>query len=738
MSWKEHEENVRSAASLIWNGHPIASKESGIDFDCIIDPEPGKKIIIEATKRTDLDKLRGDINRLSTARHNLFINDNIFTTCYFVTPKEPSNDLRETGKSSNVNVISLAELKGKFLDFRKYCCIRKQRPFGSAVNPVDGKEDTIDYIPVKYEDSITGQDIPIKEIKKRLYSGRNIIITGEYGSGKSRAIKELFEHIAQDADDKSIYPISIDLKEQWGVKRAAEMIRRHMDDLGLSEYADNIIRSLGQNSLIFLLDGFDEIGAQSWSDNKDRLKEIRKAALTCVANLSELTNSGLLITGREHYFDSHEEMISCLGLNSKDTDIIRCRDEFSIPEMEKFLQIIDYKGDFPEWLPRRPLICRTILSLAEDESGLLESENSVAFWSKLIDVICEREVRIRKTLDAESLKSIYRELARLTRSKPADVGPITMSEMNTVFEKVTGMGSGDESALLLQRLPGLGRINAESLDRRFVDIFILDGLRAVDVEKSLIDNDQQVLKEKWINPLRQLGCAVLSRNLSGFDSILPSYINKSNDYGNHVLVSDLLSSICFLDSGSYDCKNINIGDGHFHYLKLGGISNIENIYIHDAIIDTLEITPGSPNNILIEKCLINRVLGISSERGMPTWAQNDNEIDQFTRIDNNTRIRESNLNEYQQVLCSIFRKTFLQPGRGRQERALMRGFERVEKKVRKIVSILLSEDYLEWIHGDDGKVYKPRRNKRPQVEKMLSELNLSQDPLWLKVSELKD
>ena len=57
---------------------------------------------------------------------------------------------------------------------------------------------------------------------------------------------------------------------------------------------------------------------------------------------------------------------------------------------------------------------------------------------------------------------------------------------------------------MLQPLAKFGRIGAKSQDRQFVDMFILDGLRAKDIE-SLTDNDenqrQRVFKEDWINPL---------------------------------------------------------------------------------------------------------------------------------------------------------------------------------------------------------------------------------------------
>ena len=70
------------------------------------------------------------------------------------------------------------------------------------------------------------------------------------------------------------------------------------------------------------------------------------------------------------------------------------------------------------------------------------------------------------------------EVASRTRVKIGDVGPVSAMEINQAFEKVVGLRPSDESAIILQRLPTLGRVESESPDRQFVDQYVLDGLRA--------------------------------------------------------------------------------------------------------------------------------------------------------------------------------------------------------------------------------------------------------------------
>jgi hypothetical protein len=89
----------------------------------------------------------------------------------------------------------------------------------------------------------------------------------------------LFSYFSGYQGRLSSYPLCIDLRDQWGTKKGNEIIRRHLDDYGLSQNADNIIKVIPNGGTILLLDGFDEIGSQTWSDDPTKLKDIRKKSL---------------------------------------------------------------------------------------------------------------------------------------------------------------------------------------------------------------------------------------------------------------------------------------------------------------------------------------------------------------------------------------------------------------------------------------------------------------------------
>jgi hypothetical protein len=147
--------------------------------------------------------------------------------------------------------------------------------------------------------------------------------------------------------------------------------------------------------------------------------------------------------------------------------------------------------EIPSWLPRRPLICQTIADLSADELDEMfgVGDNEIEFWDHFIRVLCEREALIHVSFDAVAIERILTHLARLTRTRAANVGPITLADVQNAFEAVVGQMPVEDAAVMLQRLPGLGRVKAESNDRHFIDVYILDGLRGKDVVAALKPDD---------------------------------------------------------------------------------------------------------------------------------------------------------------------------------------------------------------------------------------------------------
>jgi hypothetical protein len=95
---------------------------------------------------------------------------------------------------------------------------------------------------------------------------------------------------------------------------------------------------------------------------------------------------------------------------------------------------------------------------------------------------------------------------RLKKARPSAAKRLTFM----AFESVVGQMPVDEASLMLQRLPALGRVKAETNDRQFIDSYILDGLRAKDTGAlfTMVDRSQGTTAQSgnmfylWLNRLR--------------------------------------------------------------------------------------------------------------------------------------------------------------------------------------------------------------------------------------------
>ena len=359
MDWKTLESRVREVASYLWDAPARSATVNGVNVDCVIEHSSDYWVLVEISKESTLDKLRTDLGKFATVRPYLF-SKSIYPKCIFVCQSAPPPSLVTSGKGSNVDVVSFAQFEAMFFDYPRYHFVRSDRPFGSAVDPFSGIKDSSQYVPVQYKGLTDNRLYSIGEIANLVANDNRVVLLGNYGTGKSRCIQELFHLMRPRAEARHIYPLSIDLRHNWGVRRGSEIIRRHFDDLGLSKDADNLIKVLAKGRVPLLIDGFDEIGSQAWSDDPTLIKNIRMQSLSGVRDLIGTTTAGVIVTGREHYFDSHTEMFACLGLNPEKTVLIECHEEFSDEEVAEYLKALSISLTIPDWIPKRPLVCQIL------------------------------------------------------------------------------------------------------------------------------------------------------------------------------------------------------------------------------------------------------------------------------------------------------------------------------------------------------------------------------------------
>ncbi|MBN7770960.1 hypothetical protein KUV44_06715 [Marinobacter daepoensis] len=740
-SWKNLEEEVKQYAQYIWNRKAEPDRLAGINFDCVLTLSEIEKVIVEVTENRSLDKIRGDIARIQIIRTNMMAK-NIMVRPYIVCDFQPTQGMKDAGKESYVEVLSFSDFRKIFFDFDTYKHVRSNATFGSAVDPITGENDEAVYTPVGY-DILNSVEANAEEIAQRIIDGKKVILLGDYGTGKSRCFREVFNILARRVDETFLYPIAIDLKETWGLESSVEIIRRHFNHLGIGESeTDSVVKAFNGKRICFLLDGFDELGSRPWSEDKKKLESIRRHALQGVKDLLSNAGAGFLVSGREHYFNSNKEMMTALGVREDQSVIARCKTEFSYEEFYKYLELNNINVSLPSWLPRKPLILKTIASLDNNKiSELFNSSNGdeIEFWYNFIDAMCERDSRIHPILDPDTVKQVLSRLASLTRERAQNVGPITESEVVDVFFEVTGSYPNEQSTVMLQRLPGLGRVSSETGDRNFVDDFVLDGLRALDLVNRVSSSDRNVSNLKWLNPLRKLGVSILSREMQkrNLTSLFITYAKQSlqRDKSNKVSISDVLSALNQIEIDEIDFDGFDFIEAHFGDLNFER-ANLKNIKFSDGVFESITLGKVDPESIVIKDSFIDRLLGVSSSSGVPAWIKNC-EVVSYESIDTLTAIKKSGLTDEQTMLVSILIKVYRQAGNGRLEHTLTKGLAAVNKKsLKKILQYLISNGFLVTSKDNGETIYKPVRKHQERIEKILNELDRSNDEVWEHVTML--
>lgn len=727
MRWQDLEAQVRRIAELHWNGPCRPEEFAGVKFDAIIRISSDEMIALEITKEKNISKLRGDINKLSGLRNSNF-QKNIFTKCYFITENETTS-LKEFGQSQNVSVYSCDEFSELFLGTRQYNYLRPQREFGSSVDPQTGMPDSAAYTPISYINNDTSERLKSSDIAQLISDQRHIILLGEFGSGKSRCIREVFELLKGRSE---ISPtLAINLRENWGLSTFDLIIRNHFGALGLSKFADDMIKLVGQGRVRLLLDGFDEIGSQSWTGEAARLKEIRRKSLIGVRDLvSKCRNAGLLISGREHYFSSPTEMTECLGL-SADCTVLRCPEEFTEIEMASYISTNTKISSIPNWMPKKPLICQLFTKIDPDDLEKMMSEQSgeVNFFEHFLDALAKREQRIHASIDPEVLKGVLLNLAVRTRSKN-DSEELSPTEINEAFYEVSGHTPLDESAVMLQRLPYLGRVGSGNPNRAFIDDYAKSGLRGLSLVSSLYSNDKKLLSARWHKPLGDFGARVVAARVAHWaDARKYSRLCASHD--NVQIMCDFICSELEESREMHDFSGLEMKSSHAQSLDFSN-KVVKNLRIENCIIESIELEDCEFDECIFIESEFKNVSGVASKQALPKCFDNSCEYKLFTDLDASSRIGSLPISDKHKTLIMIVQKLFFQRGRARKEEALLRGSSQFWDKdaAHTYIQYMKKNGIIKEAPGKSGKLYVPQLAHKARMRRIKDGMSTCGDELW--------
>lgn len=757
---RDFEEDVRHIADALFELEPgtckaeILSSENGKDheIDGVVRTRDVVHLIM-ATRSTRLNKVKEDVSKLNSVSKK--IND----TCklWMVVLEEPEAPHVTHAKTNNVTLLSYNKFKEKLFDGRKYLSKRKDSPFGSARNPKDNSINISDdeYIDPPMINMENGSEIKFSDIIKRLRRGDCLILVGPFGTGKSLTLKELWGKFRKDylRNRAEIVPLAINLREHWGAQYPDEILRRHGRSIGF-EKENEIIAAWRAGMTMLFIDGFDEVASQGLSTpgSIELMRETRKNSLSAVRGLLSIfsPNLGILITGRDHYFDSRSEMESALGLQQRKFTRIFI-EEFDTPRAIEYCKRKGIRIELPDWLPKKPLLLGYLAreDFLEEVLSIDGSNGQACAWISFLDRICRRESNLdRATMEVDTVKRILENLAIRVRSTPNGTGPISSSMLSEIFLQVTGTVPNDSALLQLQRLPGLTERDVEPGLRSFVDPDFLQTLQGAALSRWLLEGGVYNSKIKLRDAFRNV--EEWLEQLGGFASIVAlEYLRKESwtfenlkdfilKYSDSQFGADLLGIMLMWageEENTIDLSGITLSGVNLREINLDEYT-ILNLTLKDSIIKEVIIGGyAKESSLSVVGSHVVKISGVGNIESMPSniILEKCNKDIIFERLQTTNAILNLELDDNIKSLLTALKKLYRQSGSGRVGGAFKRGVpSNIVKLMDPMLKLLLKENFAKLYRG----VYYPVRSNTKRANQILDNPFNSNDIIIQKAREI--
>ncbi len=717
---------------------------------------------IEATVSRGKEKASDDAKKLQSAvADQLKRNSMKAAKGWFITKDEPTADQRtvvqQFGKGQVV-AVSFAQFQQSLVDVTGYLAARSNYFFGSVLDPATGdRSPKVSYIPLDIVERGTEHLWTASGIADAMLLGKRFVLLGEYGAGKSMTLRQVYLELKKryDKGGCSNFPVYLNLREHSGQRDPVEVLERHARIIGFDNVA-SLVRAWRAGYVVFIIDGFDEIttlGAQGlWR----KLRENRRRALAAVKKIVDETpkNLGLIIAGREHFFDSESERSLALGLNNDFKTLTL--NEFSDEQVGEYLRRAEQnkKLSIPPWLPTKPLLVGYVATrgLADGLQEASALSDSVDGWHLLLNAICEREARIESNLDGPTLRKILERLSTLARSSVDGLGPLSSLQIQQAFTDICGYQPDEQAGLILQRLPGLGVHRAEDESRVFLDRELAEICRARDIQDYIEDPHGSLMTKSWLDavcPVESFvgisAAARVARNLQsasiGAGQMRHALIAAAGARDTGSLVADLVgvcvagnfeiseavyikdvlfqSCIVELSVDTIDLSKVTYADCYFHQLELD--------------VDVL------PSKLpTFSRCLFTQILGRTGPNDLPALQFRDCDAEKFGESALTTNaILSSQLAVGEKVVLTILRKLYMQSLSGRQESALFRGLDHNEKRlVPGALKCLQQQGLATPFNRGAGDVWLPVRKNLDRARRILLSPSTSQDAVLAEAKRL--
>ena len=767
MTTSEHRENMafeaeaRRVAEAIWGLEPGDCQPEHYSNQMFIRELDGiarlrdVTHLMMVTTSTKLEKIKSDVKKLNAAA-DVEQRRGQPVSKWIITSIQLDAQHVTYARQHGVTVMPLEQFRHKFFDGRSYLQKRRVVAFGSARNLQDNSisisEDEYVELPITIQhfredgQAVSDQNTPttLNEVVDRLKKNETLVMMAAFGSGKSLTTREVFLRLEKLYRSQKIsnVPIAINLREHWGSVYADEILERHARSIGFAP-KENLTVAWRAGICTLLVDGFDEMASQvvASAENKAFMRDARRHALVGVKDLLGNTPAGvgILICGRDHYFDTIPEMLNALGLIGRKCSVLRLG-EFTETQARIFLANHGAEGYLPDWLPRKPLLLGYLAhsNLLNEVLGIDEARGFGYIWDQFLTKIALREAQVARALmEPATIRRVLEHLASQVRSTASGTGPITGHDLAEAYQIETGQVAGEGVLMQLQRLPGLTERGHAEGARSFVDEDMLSALQGSAVANHVLSG-QSPGGKVWLDGLNPKGVAAATYRLThaGADvsTLLTSSVRLSR--GSPIerqLAADVLMSAIEMsrDTGRLDANGIVLNGIAAASLDLEDLA-VNDLMFQDSILGEVILGPGAlRSSLALVDCNIHRVAGASSKEGLPPGLFRGCQVQEYDDTSTNAAVLRLDWQPSIKALVTILRKVYKQAGGGREVGALRRGLPSgpVLNAVDEVIQILAGEKVvLVW-----NDVVHPIRKHTARVDAILHAPNLSNDPIVQRV-----
>jgi WD40 repeat protein len=219
-----------------------------------------------------------------------------------ISGSRPAQGLRAEALRRGIRVRSFTEFQG-LLDLRDYVAGQVTRLQADQRYPHDL------YVPQRFRDlesdNGAARDNLVEELLRELAAdaGRFILVLGDFGRGKTFALRELARHIPTRLPH--LIPIYVELRELDKAHSVDGLIAAHLANHGEDFDLKAFRYMLAQGRIVLLFDGFDELATRVTYDRAaDHLQTLLAAAEG---------KAKIVVASRTQHFKSHAQVFTALG-----------------------------------------------------------------------------------------------------------------------------------------------------------------------------------------------------------------------------------------------------------------------------------------------------------------------------------------------------------------------------------------------------------------------------------------